>query len=185
MILKTMREWHDSRRENRRLREKCLERIPTLPKPTPFSARSFCEALALQLGTPIHILPMEDPIEGLYGDVRWENGAYYIRFNPMAPNQEHTILHEGCHIACNHISIEPPDEGSETVQQLTLEVGDRMVSRFLPRYSYDSPQEREAELLASMLEEIASRETVSEGTHYDGETALDGIEAFFAKPSGR
>jgi hypothetical protein len=75
-------------------------------------------------------------------------------------HQAHIVLHELAHLLCGHQSahvLEP-----ELLRSLVPDLDPSVLERVLRRASYDTEQEQEAELLASMLlQQLASTEPAS------------------------
>ena len=138
------------------LRRRCEARLRHLHLPAPFDAHVFCREFGAQRGRPILLHPITDidPFSGL-----WIAGAmadhvfYEEQTSPL--HQEHIIVHEVSHLLCGHEPI-PVTEG-EWSQLLFLYLRRETTRRILRRAAYSSEEEREAELLASLiLERTAS-----------------------------
>lgn len=120
----------------RRLRRQCRALLRELDVPRPFGARELCRRLSEHRGRPIRLMayPIERP--GPFG--LWlatdETDVIVYQSRTTPAHQEHIILHEVGHIIAGH-------EGESDLR----------------RSSYDSRQEREAELIATILQAWAGR----------------------------
>jgi hypothetical protein len=75
-------------------------------------------------------------------------------------HQAHIVLHELAHLVCGHQSAQVLEP--ELLRSLLPDLEPSVLQRVLRRASYDTEQEQEAELLASMLlERLAPRESAS------------------------
>jgi len=83
------------------------------------------------------------------------------------PHQDHIILHELSHLLCDHFRGTLPD--ADHMRSLLPDLDPAMVRRVLGRTGYSADEEREAELLASLIAQRAARATDSGKTG----TALD------------
>ncbi|WP_327256147.1 hypothetical protein [Streptomyces sp. NBC_01244] len=132
------------------LRKRCEAILGRLELTHPFSLEGLCERIAEQRGRPIrlHPLPKEAAESGVCG--LWVGTAavdyvfYEAQTTPL--HREHIVLHEIGHILFGHHSLEVPDEGSPGAGG-----SDGSVPTVLGRTNYTTRQEREAEMLASMI----------------------------------
>jgi hypothetical protein len=83
------------------------------------------------------------------------------------PHQDHIILHELSHLLCDHFRGTLPD--ADHMRSLLPDLDPAMVRRVLGRTGYSADEEREAELLASLIAQRAARSADSGRTG----TALD------------
>jgi hypothetical protein len=170
--------------DDRRLLQRCERRLLDLELPTPFTARAFCEALELRRGRPIRL----SPVVGKAGPCGFwvaTNTADHIFFEQETSplHQEHIILHEVGHLLCNHRSASVSDQ--EWAGLLLPDLDPDMVKGVLRRMSYSRAEEREAELLASLILERAARAVAPRaGRGQDPEVAalLQRLEAAFEQP---
>jgi hypothetical protein len=139
------------------LRQRCRERLRGLPVPRPFDVRTLCERVADGRGRPIHLMAVAMPAAGPCGlwisGERQDHIVYERSTSPM--HQEHIIVHELAHLVLGH-------EGgaglsSEHLGRLFPRLDPAMVRRALGRAAYSTDEEREAEMLASLLLEQADR----------------------------
>jgi len=119
----------------RRLRKRCWETVRRLRLPEPFSVAALVESISAQRGRNLYLHPLDHPDSGpdmpcgmwVATDVA-DHIFYEQRTSTF--HQEHIILHELAHMICGH----------------TLSA-----QGTLGRTSYDTRQEREAEMVASLL----------------------------------
>lgn len=122
--------------------------------PVPFDARALCEQVAERRGRPIRLVPMDglSGVCGLWVATATADLIFYERVT-TPPHQEHIILHELGHVLCDHHRASSA-LGAQ-VKELMPSLDPAMVRRVLGRAGYTSDEEREAELLASMIRERA------------------------------
>jgi hypothetical protein len=137
---------------HRRLRKRCEARLRDLPLPVPFDARALCAQVARRRGRPIRLLPLAGltGVCGLWIATDTTDLIFYEQVT-TPPHQEHIILHELSHLLCDHYSAAP--DAATLLPSLDPEV----VRRVLGRAGYSTDEEREAELLASLIRQRAGR----------------------------
>lgn len=137
----------------RALRRRCEERLREIELPVPFDAHAFCEALAIRRGRPIHLLPIPSDGEpgGLTGACLTiaEKDFIFYESRTSEWHQDHIILHEVAHLLLGHNSDIGSDE--ESLRQLFPDFRPEVVRQILQRQSYTREDEREAELLATLI----------------------------------
>ncbi|MEU9026695.1 hypothetical protein AB0D46_03985 [Streptomyces sp. NPDC048383] len=110
--------------------------------PHPFSLDGLCARVAEQRGRPIRLHPLppeaaESGVCGLWvGTATVDHVFYEARTTPL--HREHIVLHELGHILFGHHSL----DAEESADRAPVVLG---------RTNYTNLQEREAELLASMI----------------------------------
>lgn len=126
---------------------------------SPFDIRRFCDQLGARRGRPIHLLPIDSLPGGPCGI--WIAGAradyicYEARTSPL--HAEHIILHEVGHLLRAHQGPET-DADDELLPDLDPAMVRRVLGRpMLGRTHYDSAEEHEAELIASLILQRAGR----------------------------
>ena len=139
---------------HRQLRRRCAAIVRDLPMPVPFDARVLCERVAARRGRPIQLVAMDGltGVCGLWVGTATTDLIFYERVT-TPPHQEHIILHELGHVLCDH--HRSPDALGLPVEQLLPSLDPAMVQRVLGRAGYTSEEEREAELLASLIRQRA------------------------------
>jgi hypothetical protein len=151
---------------DKQLRRRCEARLGELHLPDPFDVRSFCEELGRQRGRPILLLPVTGAADvgGVWISVPSADLIFYEQdTSPL--HQEHIILHEVSHLLCAHQP--PPVSDPEMAQLLFPHFDPETVRSVLQRSGYSTVEEREAELLASLILERAA------GRRSGAEKALD------------
>lgn len=141
---------------DKELRAQCVAKLRTLDLPIPFSAQAFCGLLATRRGRPILLQPVANQAGpwGLW--VATSTTDYIFYEGETSPlHQEHIILHEACHILCAHHSTSIAE--AELSRLLFPDLCPETVQRVLQRTSYSTRDEREAELLASLILERVTR----------------------------
>ncbi len=138
---------------DRELHQFCSSVIRDLELPRPFSAKALCEELAAKSERRIYLHPYE--AVGVGADApcgAWIATAQadHIFFEQRTSkyHQEQIILHEIGHLLCGH-SLQEVSEKMLGESSLPDEPGG--VRGALMRTSYSTQQEKEAELVASML----------------------------------
>jgi hypothetical protein len=129
--------------------------------PVPFDAGALCAKVAQQRGRPIRLVAMDGltGVCGLWVATATTDLIFYERVT-TPPHQEHIILHELSHVLCDHQRA--ASSASSALSALGAQVGHlmpnldpEMVQRVLGRAGYTSEEEREAELLASLIRQRA------------------------------
>jgi len=141
----------------RRLRKRCWETVRRLRLPDPFSVPALIDSIAAQRGRSLYLHPLDRP-DGVpdmpCGMWVATDVADHIFFEQQTStfHQEHIILHEfGPHDLRPH---------HRDAQRETLTPTDPAVVRAaLGRTSYNTRQEREAEMVASLLLTVAGGST--------------------------
>lgn len=143
------------------LRRRCDERLREIELPNPFDATAFCEALAERRGRPIMLLPITAR-EGPFGLWVATPDTDYIFFERETSrwHQEHIILHEACHLLWGHDRSQVSSD--DVTQMLLPSLAPQMVRRVLQRSAYSQDDEREAELLATLILERVGGITASD-----------------------
>jgi hypothetical protein len=127
-----------------RLRKRCREVVRGLRLPDPFSVPALCDSISAQRGRALYLHPLEKP-EGVADmpcgmwvatDVA-DHVFFEIQTSPF--HQDHIVLHELGHMICGHTMADFDLGGGEPVQQALM------------RTSYNTAQEQEAELVATLL----------------------------------
>jgi hypothetical protein len=130
------------------LRRRCEQRLRHTRIPSPFDLDAFCGEVAARRGRPL----IRRPVPGLSADAPcglWigTDTTDHVFYDPgTSPlHAEHIVLHELAHILSGH-------EGSGgALARLFPDLDPATVRRVLGRVSYTSAQEREAEMMASLI----------------------------------
>lgn len=144
--------------ELRDLRARCRERVETLAAQLPLDrltgVEELCALLSARRGRLVlpEAASLPSTIAGVWVANTRADYIFYARDAPR-PHQEHIILHELAHLLCGHES--GPAE-VELLRALLFPHLDQTLVRSalaaLGRTRYDTRQEREAELLATLIE---------------------------------
>lgn len=146
--------------------------VRDVPLPKPFSVKALCRELAVRNGRRIYLHPYppeiggEDMPCGVWVATASADHIFFER-NTSEYHQRHIIMHEIAHMLCRHTVHDLADSMPE-VHSL---VAGRPQGALL-RTSYTTRQEREAELVASMILERAmvwDSNTATAGERYFGE----------------
>jgi len=136
------------------LRRRCEDRLRGLRVPSPFDLDVFCDEVAARRGRPL----LRQAVPGLSADAPcglWvsTDRADHVFYDPgTSPlHAEHIVLHELAHILSGHSS----DDG--TLARLFPDLDPAVVRRALGRVSYTTAQEREAEMMASLIRGRSAR----------------------------
>jgi hypothetical protein len=142
--------------------------------PDPFDVRALCDLVAGGRGRPIRLVPTtaRDGVLGLWvatdqADLIFFEGA------TTPPHQDHIVLHELCHLLCDHYPADLAD--ADLARMLMPGLDPVMVRTVLGRTEYTAIEEQEAELLASLILQRAGR-AVSPRPAGHGRTLVDRIE---------
>ncbi|NUP53970.1 MAG: hypothetical protein HOW97_42630 [Catenulispora sp.] len=163
-------------RGRRTLLRRCRDTVDRLELPEPFSAEAFVARLAADRGRPIELVPVSSRPRvpcGLLVTLEHTDVIVYFA-DTAALHREHIILHEAAHLLCGHDQGAPMQTGSAAGLFPTLSPG--LVQRVLGRTAYNAPQEREAELVASLIRckaaARASAPRAAAGAAEDGDSGL-------------
>jgi IrrE N-terminal-like domain len=138
------------------LRRRCQEIVDGLDIPDPFSIRDLVRLLGQRRGRPIHLVPLRLPAGepcGVWVSTRDFDVIFYeADTSPL--HQEHIIAHELGHVLCEH--------GASTIdahvsRQLLPDLDPQLVRRILHRTTYSKVEERQAEVVASLISRAANR----------------------------
>jgi hypothetical protein len=163
---------------DRALHRYCRSVAQDISIPRPFSIGALCQELATKNGRRIYLHPFppelggEDMPCGVWVATAVADHIFFER-NTSEYHQNHIILHEIGHMLCRHtmssVAASVLDGGADDLGD------DGEVTGALQRTRYTDRQEREAELVASMI--------LSRVMRWDGETAAAG-ERYFGEVFG-
>ncbi len=129
-----------------------------LELPRPFDTAAFIKGLARGRGRPIELIPVPARPDAPCGLLVTTERADYVMYtadtSPL--HQQHILLHEAAHIVCGH--HEDAALGAGAAAALLPSLPSSLVRSVLGRTVYTEPQEREAELVASLLRLRAERD---------------------------
>ncbi|WEO99852.1 ParH-like protein [Streptomyces sp. FXJ1.172] len=128
-----------------------------LEMPEPFDAAEILARLGRRRGRTIELLPVASRPNLPCGLLVSTSGTDYILYtadtSPL--HRQHILVHEAAHLLFDHAGTTPLSP--VTSQVLLPHLSSDLVRRVLGRTGYDEPQEREAELLASLIMSKAAR----------------------------
>ena len=139
-----------------RLRRRCERRLENIAIPSPFDLDIFCAVMTAHRGRPLTLQPMPGLSTGAPCGM-WisVSTADYVFYDPETSqlHAEHIILHELSHMLSGHTSgiNAGRDVRGATIGRLVPDLDPRAIDTILGRASYTSAQEREAEMLASLI----------------------------------
>jgi len=149
------------------LRRRCQRRLRDLPVPDPFDLDEFCRRLVEQRGRPLtlHEMPALGPDSPSGVWVATDRADHVFVDEGARPlHREHIVLHEIGHLVADHESA--PVLGPEDTALLMPDLDREMVARVLGRSRYSQEEERDAELMATLIAQRAGR---SIAPHEDAE----------------
>jgi hypothetical protein len=147
----------DPVRRQRRLRA-IADQYATIER---FSVDALCQVISAQRGRPLHVHPLDLPTSsGLNACGMWiatdVADHVFVEHRTSRFHQEHIILHEIGHMLCDHVTEDLPAGLTEALRGGEVDSG--LARQVLARTSYTTGQEKDAELVASLiLERVARR----------------------------
>jgi hypothetical protein len=162
------------------LRKSCEKQVDLLHLPHRFSTRELREAIAALRGKPIILKQLSTlgAIDAPCG-IRIETPSadvLYYEEGTSVHHQRHILTHELCHIYCDHPGSLEVDV--DTAQ--ALGVNPTLVMRMSGRSSYSTADEREAEMMATVIRQRIYRERESPSRQPEKGSAS--WDALFAQP---
>jgi hypothetical protein len=139
----------------RALRRRCEARLAALPLAAPFDLEAFYTELAARRGR--RIILEAAPLSGsTYGVCFCSHDTDYIFYErDTSPyHRQHIILHELSHLICGHLSSQA--EPLTNVGGLFDSVDLSRLRAVMQRASYSAVEEREAEIMATLLAQRVS-----------------------------
>ncbi|MFD7830293.1 ParH-like protein [Kitasatospora sp. NPDC058243] len=142
---------------------RCRRMAEQLELPSPFDTTVLLEQIARRRGRPIDLLPVAARPNAPCGLLVSTREADYILYtaDTSALHRRHILVHEIAHLLLDHAGSAPLGPAADLLPHLSPD----LVRRVLGRTGYDEPQEREAELLASL---ILSRAAKADAAHPPG-----------------
>jgi hypothetical protein len=141
--------------DNRELRRRCAALVDGLDIPTPFDLTVWCEQLGRARNRPIHQLVMDLSGGGVCGLVVSTDHAEIVIVEGRTSvwHQRHIVLHELGHLLLGHERV----VAESTLTTLLPHLDPEVVHRVLARTTYSETEEREAEMVATLIQERVSR----------------------------
>lgn len=173
------------RHNDREILRRCRSAVGRLSLPSPFSVAELGQRLAQQRRRPlyVHPLPVEAAASGACG--LWlatqADDHIFVEEGTSPPHREHIVLHEIGHMIFDHHPLEPGGD-TAVVAPFLPDLDARLVERLLARARYSTRQEREAEILASLIQLEAAR--MQEGSQDGGPGRLEAVFGFGADHGG-
>ncbi|MFJ7279818.1 hypothetical protein [Kitasatospora sp. NPDC098663] len=154
----------------RRLRRDCEQKLAALPLPEPFTIEGLVAGMEAASGRTIQLVPLDD--HG--GDLRTACGLrvrtadlslILYRPRPTQHQTDHVKLHELVHEWFNHGTSLGADELEQLLpEHLRHGLAQRMSGAVVQaRARYDTREEQEAELSASLIKHIVQRQMPAGG----------------------
>jgi hypothetical protein len=155
---------------------RCQAKLSEIDIPRPFDLDAFVRQIGQQRNRRVVLHPWsnENAGDGLCG--AWiatndEDHLYYERATNPA-HQAHVIFHEVAHMLFGHTLRANTDAGPRLMPDLDPDMIRRVL--MLARTTYLTPEEQEAELLATVIGDAAARAAAPTGTLGRLQTALGG-----------
>jgi hypothetical protein len=139
------------------IRRRCQALVADLDIPVPFDAQELCARIATRRGRPIQLRAVAMPAGSPCGIWLSTAGSDYIFYEAHTSrlHQEHIIVHEIGHVLSNHHTTAVLDP--ETSRLLLPNLDPALVNRVLSRGHYSAAEEQEAEMIATLILQRASR----------------------------
>jgi hypothetical protein len=136
---------------DRGLRKRCEGILTELDLPDVIDVRDLCDVVAARQRRPIHLLGERLPADSPCGlAVRTERfDAIFYEADTSRLHQEHIIRHELGHLICGHLTA--PVIDAEASRLLLPNLDPSLVRAVLGRTNYSEAEEKEAEMIASLL----------------------------------
>jgi hypothetical protein len=139
-------------RDLRTLRSICAERLDGIAVPQPFDLDEFAAAMAQHRRRPLEIRALPEPARGLVSGA-WvaTERADVIYFEPDADLWHRNLIggHEFGHMVCDHEADATWDY--DQVARMLPDISPETIQRMLGRHGYTSEEERDAEMVASLI----------------------------------
>ncbi|RSN46578.1 hypothetical protein DMH12_29150 [Streptomyces sp. WAC 04229] len=135
----------------RGLRRRCKALIRDLDIQRPFDVHTLIQSVAQRRGRPIQLVAIAMPAGSACGLFVSTAGTDYIFYEKHASplHQEHIIVHELGHLLCGHVRL--TDVNNDISRLLMPTLSPNMIERVLQRTYYNTPEEKEAEMIASLI----------------------------------
>ena len=178
----------------KRLRAACKARLRDVEIPRPFDLDQFARNVQSHRNRPLFILPLQKPASdnSPYGTWWATKNGDFIFHEPETTELHRTqiVLHELAHMLLGHSAALVMDQGvsREGLPDIDPEIVESMmrdpqiVESLLHRHDYASPEEREAEMLGSLMLEEAGLARLSPAAPRD---ALSRLGDVLGHPRGK
>jgi hypothetical protein len=137
-------------------RRRCEKIVRRIEISEPVRIEDLCDKVSAYTGRPIQLNAMTFPLGSPSGLWVSTGKVDYIFHDSRATqlHKEHVIAHELGHILCDHPCS---NDFSDISSLLMPNLAPEMISRVLRRTHYDALEEREAEIIASLLMHKSTR----------------------------
>lgn len=141
--------------DERALRRRCKRELRALGLQPPLRVELLCQRLGERRQRPIRLVPYALPASGPFGLWIGTETADYIfyQINTTRIHQDHIILHEVGHIFAGH----DKDDIDQHLQSAMPDISPETIRRALQRTYYDTTEEREAEMFATIIMDLMGR----------------------------
>ena len=135
----------------------CQQVVDRLDLPDPFDAEAFIAALARKRGRPIELIPVPTRPDRPCGLLVTTAAADLIIYSgdTTTVHRQHILLHEAAHLVRGHDAARQTSTAGLGV--LLPHLSGALIRNVLGRTVYTEPQEREAELIASLIHHRVAR----------------------------
>jgi hypothetical protein len=137
--------------DDKELRRRCEQVVNGLQIPDPFDIHELCRLLGHRRGRPIQLIPLSLPAGspcGIWVSTRSFDAIFY-EADTSRLHQEHIISHELGHLLCEHKAA--PVLDADASRLLLPDLDPQLIQRMLGRTNYTAVEEREAEVIASLI----------------------------------
>lgn len=135
---------------DRQLLRFCQSKVDELPLREPYDSAQLLDDLAAVRGRPIRVTTLPWLAAPQLPCGVWiatgDADHVFVQHGTTGVHREHIVMHEIGHIVCGHGTTGPP----ELLQHLLPDIDPSTIETVLRRSSYSQPQEREAELVATL-----------------------------------
>jgi hypothetical protein len=180
--------------------ERCRHTVEKLELPDPFDVEAFIASLARERGRPIDLMPVTAQPNLPCGLVITTDHADWIvyRADTTAVHRQHILLHEAAHLVCGHAEADLMGgagaeagtsagtgteagigAGAAAASSLMPHLSPDLIRSVLGRTVYSEPDEREAELVASLILQRVQRRGRRGARTERGSSRLDAVFGIF------
>lgn len=138
-------------------RKECEALVATLEIPEPFDLQSLCHRVGEMRGRAVVLMPTAmtfGNLCGLWLATARTDYVFYEKHTTVL-HQRHIVFHELGHILRGHVASRTL--GADIARALTSAIEPGQMDRVLGRDSYTDDQEREAELIGTLILKRVSR----------------------------
>jgi hypothetical protein len=140
------------------LRRRCEERVEQLHLPYRFTTQELCDTIVRSRGKPIIVRPLRtSEVTDVPCGIRLETPDADLLFyedRTSLLHKRHILTHELCHVICDH----PGSLAVDTSAAEVLGFDPTLVLRMSGRAGYATEDEREAEMMATVIRQRIYRE---------------------------